>query len=84
MGVLSSVDATDEVAGPGGAAASNRHDQRLPAKLPVRLPVVGRFEILSGMGQLVIFDQGESKPWEEKLYRREESLDGRPVTVWGA
>ena len=35
-------------------------------------------------GHLVIFDRGGSKPWEEKLYRREESLDGRPVTVWGA
>ena len=29
-------------------------------------------------GHLVIFDRDESKPWEEKLYRREESLDGRP------
>ncbi len=35
-------------------------------------------------GHLVIFDRDESKPWEEKLYRRDESLDGRPVTVWGA
>ena len=35
-------------------------------------------------GHLVIFDRHASKPWEEKLYRREESLDGRPVTVWGA
>jgi len=74
MGVLSSVDATDEVAGPGSAAASNRHDQRLPVRLSAGLPVVGRFEILSGMGQLMIFDRDESKPWEEKLYRREESL----------
>ena len=35
-------------------------------------------------GHLVIFDRDESKPWEEKLYRREESLDGRCVSVWGA
>ena len=35
-------------------------------------------------GHLVIFDRAESKPWEEKLYRRGESLDGRAVTVWGA
>ena len=35
-------------------------------------------------GHLVIFDRAESKPWEEKLSRREESLGGRPVTVWGA
>ena len=35
-------------------------------------------------GHLVVFDRDESKPWEERLYRREESLGGRPVTVWGA
>ena len=35
-------------------------------------------------GHLVIFDRHESKPWEEKLYRREESLGGRSLTVWGA
>ena len=35
-------------------------------------------------GHLVIFDRDESKPWEQKLYRREDSLGGRPVTVWGA
>ena len=35
-------------------------------------------------GHLVVFDRDESRPWEEKLYRREESLEGRPVTVWGA
>ena len=35
-------------------------------------------------GHLVVFDRDASKPWEERLYRREESLDGRPVTVWGA
>ena len=35
-------------------------------------------------GHLVVFDRDESKPWERKLYRREESLDGRTVTVWGA
>ena len=35
-------------------------------------------------GHLVIFDRDASKPWEEKLYRREESFGGRAVTVWGA
>ena len=35
-------------------------------------------------GHLVIFDRDASKPWEERLYRSEESLDGRTVTVWGA
>ena len=34
-------------------------------------------------GHLVIFDRDESKPWEEKIFRREESLGGRAVTVWG-
>ena len=35
-------------------------------------------------GHLVTFDRDASKPWEEKLYQREESLNGRQVTVWGA
>ena len=35
-------------------------------------------------GHLVVFDRDESKPWEEKIFRRDESLRGRPVTVWGA
>ena len=35
-------------------------------------------------GHLVIFDRDGSKPWEERLYRRQESPGGRPVTVWGA
>ena len=35
-------------------------------------------------GHLVIFDRDPSKPWEEKIFRREESLGGRAVTVWGA
>ena len=35
-------------------------------------------------GHLVVFDRDGSKPWEEKLYRREESIGGRAVTVWGA
>ena len=35
-------------------------------------------------GRLVVFDRDESKPWEEKIFRLDESLDGRAVTVWGA
>ncbi len=35
-------------------------------------------------GHLVVFDRDRSRLWEEKLYRREESFDGRSVTVWGA
>lgn len=35
-------------------------------------------------GHLVVFDQGGGKSWEERLFRREQSLDGKAVTVWGA
>ena len=35
-------------------------------------------------GHLVIFDRDGSKPWEERIFRRDESLGGRAVTVWGA
>ncbi len=37
----------------------------------------------SQAGHLVIFDRSEGKAWDEKLFRREESLDGRTITVWG-
>ena len=35
-------------------------------------------------GHLVIFDRDGAKSWGAKLFRREESLDGKTVTVWGA
>ena len=35
-------------------------------------------------GHLVVFDRDPGKSWEEKIFRREESLDGRTVAVWGA
>ena len=35
-------------------------------------------------GHLVVFDRDEGRSWEERIFRREESLDGRAVTVWGA
>ena len=34
-------------------------------------------------GHLVIFDRTEGRPWDEKVYRREETEGGAPVTVWG-
>ena len=35
-------------------------------------------------GHLVIFDRTEGRPWEEKIFRREEQADdGRAITVWG-
>ena len=37
----------------------------------------------SAEGHLVIFDRDPDRTWEEKLYRREESVAGAPVTVWG-
>ena len=36
-----------------------------------------------GVGHLIIFDRSQGKPWDEKIYRREESLNGRTITVWG-
>jgi len=35
-------------------------------------------------GWLVVFDPGVEKSWEEKIYRREESAEGKKITVVGA
>ena len=35
------------------------------------------------VGHLVLFDRSEGKPWDEKIFRREESMNGRTITVWG-
>jgi hypothetical protein len=35
-----------------------------------------------GAGHLVIFDRSD-RPWEEKIYRREEIWRGRRISVWG-
>ncbi|MBX7235329.1 MAG: ATP-binding protein [Caldilineales bacterium] len=32
---------------------------------------------------LIIFDRTPGKPWENKLFRREERHEGREITVWG-
>ena len=37
----------------------------------------------SGEGHLVVFDRTAGKPWEEKVFRREERRDGRRIVVWG-
>ena len=34
-------------------------------------------------GHLVIFDRSAEQAWEKKIYRREETLAGRTITVWG-
>ena len=37
----------------------------------------------SQAGHLVVFDRGEGKTWNEKIFRREECRGGCAVTVWG-
>ena len=38
----------------------------------------------AGRGHLVVFDRTEGKPWEEKIFRREERTgEHPPITVWG-
>ena len=34
-------------------------------------------------GHLVVFDRQEGRTWEEKVFRREEHIGERAVTVWG-
>ena len=34
-------------------------------------------------GHLVAFDRRQGKSWDEKLFRREETAEGRAITVWG-
>ena len=34
-------------------------------------------------GHLVIFDRSPEKRWEAKIFRREEAVAGRTITVWG-
>ena len=37
----------------------------------------------SPAGHLVIFDRSEGKPWEDKIFRREERIGDRAIIVWG-
>ncbi len=37
----------------------------------------------SQAGHLVLFDRSENKRWEDRIFRREEPVDGRTITVWG-
>ena len=37
----------------------------------------------SDEGHLIIFDRTAGKPWTEKIFRREESYQGREIIVWG-
>ena len=34
-------------------------------------------------GHLVVFDRTGGRPWEERIFRRDERLDRRAITVWG-
>ncbi len=32
---------------------------------------------------LIIFDRREDRTWDEKVFRREETFEGYPISVWG-
>lgn len=34
-------------------------------------------------GHLVIFDRGEKKTWEEKIFQKDEDIEGKVIKVWG-
>ena len=34
-------------------------------------------------GHLVLFDPDRDRPWDDKVFRREEAQDGKTITVWG-
>ncbi len=34
-------------------------------------------------GHLVVFDRRADRSWDEKIFRRDATRDGRPITVWG-
>ena len=34
-------------------------------------------------GHLIVFDITRDKPWEEKIFRREESFENQKIHVWG-
>jgi hypothetical protein len=34
-------------------------------------------------GHLVIFDRDKTRPWEEKIFQREEMYQGKKIAVWG-
>lgn len=34
-------------------------------------------------GHFVIFDRNPNASWDEKIYQRNEKLNGKTITVWG-
>lgn len=34
-------------------------------------------------GHLIIFDRNQNKSWEEKIYHKQESFNGKTIDVWG-
>ena len=84
------------VRGRGGAGRTPAHVQKVVVECKV---VRGSLErtIAQGLdqtraymdrcgaeeGHLVVFDRTQGKSWEEKVFRREETAGGTPVTVWG-
>ncbi len=37
----------------------------------------------TGEGHLIIFDRRKKRTWEEKIFQREETYEGHPISVWG-
>ena len=34
-------------------------------------------------GHLIVFDRRQNRAWDEKIFRRSETYQGHPITVWG-
>ncbi len=34
-------------------------------------------------GHLVVFDRTPGKPWDDKVFQRDETVNGRTIRVWG-
>jgi len=60
-------------------------DGTLEATLAKALPQTWDYADRCGTDEahLVIFDRRPDKPWDEKVFRREEVFHGHPITVWG-
>ncbi len=64
------------------AFGGSRRDATIREGVEQTLDYMDRCQAESG--HLVVFDRSETVPWEQRIFRREETSDGRPVTVWGA
>ena len=81
----------EDGAGPDGAARFVVECKVLHARSGLATTVAQGVEQTAGYvdrcgasaGHLVVFDPNEDKPWDEKVFRRDESFAGRAITVWG-